>query len=556
MTFAPNLTRRHLSPELLATTILVVAYIFWLLSMPVWPSQDGPVHLYYTQILGALLSHHPNAYAQYFNVRHLLPPYSLYYYALLGLSKLVPLATADRFIICVYIVSFVFGFRYVARALGPASDLTTLLATLLLLNWSLGMGFINFCLSLSFALWALGLWLRFGDRHDLLHRAGFVALGVIIMLTHPIPLALVLAVCASFWIVELFTQAENLTPRARLRDLLTLAITGSTLIYVKLFTTSHLFEQVLPESGSLFHRLLHRALIYAREDGVVFLFGQSAAVHLYRIAIGLLLLITIALSLWQCFRDIRVGVWTNANTLSCLGLFLLVALPLIPSQLNGLFYFADRLPLIVWIALLLAASGSSVFSTLNAGKMMTARLLIIGFAVIANAALLYAAERTLRPIARSIAAIDRSPVELAGQVGFIFEDPRPPSDSHSDYPSWGPYYWAAIDLIRHNGAILANAPWMDETILPVGPTRALPEEDIPALQTPVPKDVPYALLKSPKDLDKTLASVNFFVVAQNGRPLDDSAGHVILRMVASQQSRWSCQSGPIDWYRLCSKQPQ
>ena len=98
---------RRFTPELLATVLIVVVYIAWLLSLPAWPSQDGPVHLYYTHVLGALLSHQPTPYTHFYTIKHLLPPYALYYYALLVLSKAVSLLMADRLIVCAYVVLFV-----------------------------------------------------------------------------------------------------------------------------------------------------------------------------------------------------------------------------------------------------------------------------------------------------------------------------------------------------------------------------------------------------------------------------------------------------------------
>ena len=52
---------------LLACTAMVV------LAAPVFPSQDGPVHLYYVDVLRSLLTH-SGPYAQHFEVRAFLTP--------------------------------------------------------------------------------------------------------------------------------------------------------------------------------------------------------------------------------------------------------------------------------------------------------------------------------------------------------------------------------------------------------------------------------------------------------------------------------------------------
>src|SRR5271165_6337573 len=55
------------------------------LAVPVFPTQDGPIHLYYTDILRSLLTH-TGSYPQYFAIKSVLTPYALEYYVLLVLE--------------------------------------------------------------------------------------------------------------------------------------------------------------------------------------------------------------------------------------------------------------------------------------------------------------------------------------------------------------------------------------------------------------------------------------------------------------------------------------
>jgi hypothetical protein len=547
---APEEASSKLTPEFVATLLVLTAYVIWMLSLPAWPSQDGPVHLYYAGIFGKLLANSDPGLGQYFRIKHLLPPYALYYYALVGLSRFVSPFLADRIVICCYLVAMVFGFRYAAKRLGPSADSTTLLATLLLLNWPLGMGFVNYCLALAFALWGLGLWLRFGGRHDTLLRVSFIALAFVIMLTHPVPLLLLLSLCTVLLLVDeavsRWTGGKVGSSRLWKRDLITLLASGSTLVYIKLFATAHPLQEVLPETGTFAVRVAHRAARLAREDGMALLFGPLPATRIYRIVLMLLLFAGVAIGVRQITRSVGQRRWSPADTVCLLGLLLLVGLPFIPLDLNGLFYFADRLPLLVWLTLLLGASRSTIFARRKAA------VAIIVFAVVASAALLDAANTVLRPISRNIAAVEAEPVTLAKQVGFIMEDPRQPNGS-PNAPSWNPYYWAAIHVVRHNDAILANAPWMDETILPVGPGPALPEETIPVLKTPVPSHLYGELINAPQRL-RAMNTVNFVVVQQHPGSTPSVATDPMPALERDLQGSWSCQEGPANWYRLCRRQ--
>jgi hypothetical protein len=276
------------------------------------------------------------------------------------------------------------------------------------------------------------------------------------------------------------------------------------------------------------------------------------------------------IALRQRRRNRVAGVWTAGDTFLLLGAIVFIGLPFIPSQLNGLYYFADRLVICVWLGFLLAACGGGIRmgedvlthgtgedqrpSRVSATALpVSYRTACILFALITNAALLFGANRLLRPVARSIAALDHVSLPAKGELGFLLEDPRLPlGERHGAGPSWNPYYWATIHLFRHNDAVLINAPWMNETILPVAPSAALPEVSIESLQEPLPTLLQGRLLASPQDLRATLSAASFFVVNKYDRaPLQGTEPLLQSAFAASQG--WSCTNTPGQWYRICER---
>lgn len=540
-------TQRRLTPELLATLLIVAAYVIWLLSLPAWPSQDGPVHLYYTHVLGALLSHRPTAYAHFYTIKHLLPPYALYYYALLALSKFVPLLLADRLIVCAYVVSFVFGFRYLSRALGPSADTTTLLATLLLLNWPLGMGFVNFCLSLSFVFWALGLWLRFAGRAALPQRIAFVLLAILAMFTHPVPLLALLGLAALALVLRTLRhrQTTRTLPPFFTYDLITLVVAALTLGYVKLFTSSHPLAQtaIAVPSGSFASQVAHNVLQYASEKGLAFLSGPGLELRLYRVILLVVFILPLALALRQLFRNRVRHLWTAADTTLALSIFALIVLPFLPHDLNASHFFADRLLLLVWLLPIFAATGYTFSSPRS-------RAGILLFVLVAQVLILATANTTLRPIARSIAHLDNSPAQIAsapGQLGLVLEDPR-----LADFPpglTFNPFLWAAANVLRHDNAVLANTPWLDLAIIPLGAQPALPANSLPPAALEFPAILREDLDANPAQRDQVLASVQFLVVDQVFR--QPATG--LDPLLPPNAADWSCHDAATHWLYLCNK---
>ena len=86
---------------------------------------------------------------------------------------------------------------------------------------------------------------------------------------------------------------------------------------------------------------------------------------------------------------------------------------------------------------------------------------------------LHAANACLRPVAMSIAAAEKARADrVARAIRDWLEDPRP-----SDAPpglSFNPYLWASVSIFRHDNSVLANTPWLDLAIIPLGATPRLP----------------------------------------------------------------------------------
>lgn len=539
---------RRFSPELLATVVLVAAYIIWLLSLPAFPTQDGPIHLYYTHVLRALFADSPTPYSDFYRVKHLLPPYSLYYYVLLGLSHSVSLLMADRIIVCAYVVSFVLGFRYLARTLGPAADMMTLLATLLVLNWPLGMGFVNFCLALSFAFWAIGLWLRFAGRTGLLARIGFVLLAVLVMFTHPVPLLAVLGVAGLELALRVIAnrRAIRATPYF-LSDILTVIAAACTLGYVKLFTASRPLQQttVGEEPGSFGLHIAHNLVNYASEKGVAFLLGPGLALRTYRLILLVALTVPLFLAVRQRFLNWHRNEWTAADTMLMLAIAAIVLLPFIPHDLNGSHFFAQRLLLIVWLLPLFAASGSAL-------SRRSSRIAIFSFVVIAQAIILSLADAKMRPVADAVAAVDRSPRVIAGApgaVGLVLDDNRP-----MDAPpglSFNPFLWAGVDALRHDNTVLANTPWLELEIIPLGGTARFPGKELGPVALEFPSILREGLENNPVERQRLLSAVNFVLVEQAYRPPATGTDPVLRH---DDAAAWVCRTAQPAWIRVCGRE--
>ena len=546
--------QRYLS---LLLFILLGAYVCWLLSMPAWPSQDGPVHLYYTRVLGALFSNEPSPFRPYFFIKHLLPPYALYYYALLAFSHFMPLLTADRLVICGYIVSFILGFRYSARALGANFGVTSLLASVLTLNWALGMGFANFCMSLSFGLWAIGLWLRIGKGAEMGKRTGFLALLLLITLTHPVPLLLVLGFCGLDLVCRYFAGRKGwrtLQTHELRNGIVTLALGSLYMIYVKAFTVAHPLEQRTVVVGTFSQHLVRRIKDLLIVKNVEVLYGRWWQIELYRACLGLILVVGLVFAVQQWRRNRAEGVWRASDSMMVYAACSFVIMPLLPSDISGAYYFFERLNIMLWITILLAASGwspqaESVFSGAAKAQDLNRKVKLASgsaavFATLLTALVLHTVDSTLRPFADRDYTLANTELPLRGQLAMVLD-----GDQERKYlwagPPWDPYFWDTVALLRRNDAIMVNAPWLDSPIIPLAETSVIPGSVLSPLLANSPLVLGYRLKDTPAlrsdVLDKT--AVAFFSPAGKGgrRAVPPMLG-----------PGWSCDAPIGAGYRLCS----
>jgi hypothetical protein len=495
--------RRTASFWLLA--FLTACFCAFVLSLPVFPSEDGPIHLYFATVLGDLLSHSSPLYAQYYYVHHLLPPYSLHYYLLIVLMKLVSATTAEKLFVCLIMTNFAYGFRYLATGVGQAGDVLSLAVVALLFNWPLGMGFENFSLSLGMACWALGLWARIrkpASDQSTSYRAGFIALLALMTLTHPVPVIITVGF-AAFDLV-LGTLAEWLwkSPgngwRNRSRDVFTLLGGASTLAYISFYTDKKRSLAEAPQHLVPLAELIHYGNLY----GIAFFGGTSLGAKLYRGSLYSVLIVGVVLALGAAMQQLRTRTWSTQLSWCASFLFFIPALCLLPPDMNGSHFFAERLVIIVWLSVLAAASGHERLSKGSA--------VAIGVATTCIAILVLSLGQTyLRPEARQLAKLEAAPL-VHQQVGLLL----PGNAQRYEFKeplNFYPMMWAGTYFFRESGSVLLNTPWMDLPIMPLGARPPLLTATVPLVLLESYEDLRTSLMSSPGMRANTLPRADFIL---------------------------------------------
>ncbi len=193
---APEISALQRGSEIAFWTLLILFELF-VATLPLFPTGDGGLHLYYAAVLRALISHQPSPYTQFYAMRRLVQPYLLHYYALMAFETVVRQDTAEKIIVMIDLATMALGFRRLVRVLSPRATGLSLMAFPLLLSWPLAMGAVNYTFALGVMFFALAEYARAREHPGVTLRWGrFFGYLVVLVLSHPVPLFLLLCIFA------------------------------------------------------------------------------------------------------------------------------------------------------------------------------------------------------------------------------------------------------------------------------------------------------------------------------------------------------------------------
>ena len=425
---------------------MVLLFCAWALSLPLFPTQDGPMHKYYVHAIASLLSGSQDYRA--YTIRHPFPPYATHYALLLGLTRWLSFDMAEKLLVCLLFVATAYGVRYCAESMGPSGRVVSLCAVPLVLHWSLVMGFLNYSLAVALFFFAAGVWARSGPWLI------FCLLCLLLAITHPIPLLMLIAFVFLDQLLRL-VQGRGLRRRE---------------VFASLFATACFFFPLASVDRSRSVASLHAFGLH--KDALIsslVLFGVSPFdtrstnlwINVYRL--GLVVLLGSALALagsgvldrWRS-RCLRPG-----DSLALLAVAVLLAIPVLPAAMNGSDFFSQRLMIFPWLAALAAAGG-------YAAPARWARVVPV-FAMVFAVTTLLPAEIFFRPVARDLAALEREPLPQHSQALALLDPGMLKTVRVTHQLGFNPYLWSgALPLLSAN-AVMLNSPFMDQKITPLMP---------------------------------------------------------------------------------------
>ena len=506
----------------------VLLFCGWILWLPVFPSQDGPLHLYYANVLHHLLLHQPGVYLESYTLKSPVTPYAAYYYGLLALGSMVSLETAEKILVCLCIVAFAGASRFLLRVVGGDATWSGFLVLPVVLSWPLCMGFVNYVLSTCMALCAIAIWCSGADRPGLRSRAVFLLLIAGMTVTHPVPWMLTV----SFALLEVASRlVRHWSPRYReavqpamrcfVRDGLTVLLACTPYLYIRRF--SHAVQTLEPSHvdhdpqlvrmlPAHLLELVERAQAFLKTLGIDVFAGDDLLPQIYRVGIRAILLCALAVGLWAFAVRRRRGEWAIGHLWMLFTLALIPVLLFLPDPFQDRYFFATRMGIVLYVGSIAAASPWFVRgrwpARITAGFAYVLSLLTFGLAV-----------RYITPAARDIATLRQAPgVAVTTKPGLsmvtVGNGPTPNL-------SFQPDNWATAHYFRWHDLLLYNTAWLGDPIILVG----VRPETLQRLDTTYFESVPWytsRMLPDDDAMEETLRKVGFVLLMRQNASLEEN----------------------------------
>ncbi len=521
---------------------IVGLYCLWILSLPLFPTQDGPMHRYYVHVLGSLLAHRPG-YGMY-TVRHPLPPYLTHYAALLALSRVMPYDWAEKLFTCGIVLAFAYGFRFCATAIGRFGGAASLCLAPLLLPWALMMGFFNYTLGVALLLWAAGAWARAAAGKPA-WWAAYAAFTAVLTFTHPVPLLILICLGVVDILLSLLRAPS---PRSRVLSRVGLragATAFASLALLFVLANAGKGPPAAPPDIGFHPRFVSTAALLT---GVSPYYTRSLSplINLYRLGLYLLLGASLMLGARRFRAAWRARTLGLGDSFFAAAVVLALALPFAPDYVNNSGYFATRLVVLVWVGALAAASG-------YVPRRPAAGRIVVPAALALAAVSLLTAEVYIRPVARDVSRVEQQELP-EGRNGLLLLGPS--LDEHTRRTTQlapDDFTWAGVlPFVTHEDVAL-DSPWIDQSITPVAPVPGSPllVDDI-RLTALSKTDGPAAPGRSlPARKEKAIVAASSFIVYA-GAPGDLASG-LASQLDPQEAAQFHCSAH--GWYLVCVRSP-
>jgi hypothetical protein len=185
--------RRRITGDGILFGVLLILQVALIWAFRFIPTQDGPGHQALAFILRQYGRPDSGLLHQYYALNREALPNELIFFLMNRVLRFLSVPVAEKVVLTVYAVLFPVSVRYALRAVDRRSGFLAVLSFPFIYNYTLHMGFFNFCFSLPAFFFTVGYWLRHGERMTPLRTVALALLILWVYFCHPVTLVMTVA---------------------------------------------------------------------------------------------------------------------------------------------------------------------------------------------------------------------------------------------------------------------------------------------------------------------------------------------------------------------------
>ncbi|MDQ1317443.1 MAG: hypothetical protein QG588_1095, partial [Candidatus Poribacteria bacterium] len=175
--------------------LMILIYVIPIWRFQYFPTQDGPSHVYNTQVLKDFFDNEYK-FGNYYKLNLKLFPNWICYVMMMAFQFALSPIASEKLLLTVYVIMMAISVYYLLGAFGHRRRLFSFLCFVYIYNFLLLMGFYNFSLAVPLLFFSIGYFWR---HKDLINWRSGVVLSLILVLiyfSHPVPYLLAVIIIA------------------------------------------------------------------------------------------------------------------------------------------------------------------------------------------------------------------------------------------------------------------------------------------------------------------------------------------------------------------------
>lgn len=172
--------KKYVRESVLFYLVLLINIVV-VFSLKFYPSLDGPVHLYNSNILGDLLKGEQSLLSDYYSINTLIIPNWIGHFLLTSLGFVFPAWFSEKILIVLYISGLACTFRYLIKQLRPDNLHLSILIFPLAYTHLFCIGFYNYSISFIFFFLTVAYWIKNQEKGSLKY---YLSLFLLLTITY------------------------------------------------------------------------------------------------------------------------------------------------------------------------------------------------------------------------------------------------------------------------------------------------------------------------------------------------------------------------------------